>query len=90
MPPLQFVLAAVVQAPLPLQTDAGMNEKFPLHVAGVHTVLPPGYVQAAAFVPLQWPAQVACDPLQAGREPRGAPLTVMQVPTLFGSLHAWH
>jgi hypothetical protein len=47
-------------------------------------------VQAVALAPLQAPAHVACVPVQAGREPRGVPVTVVQVPTLPPSLHDWH
>jgi hypothetical protein len=40
--------------------------------------------------PPQRPAQVAEVAAHAVRVPRGAPLTVVQAPTLFGSAHAWH
>jgi hypothetical protein len=40
--------------------------------------------------PLHCPAQVACVPAHAARVPRGAPVTVTQVPTLPGSWQAWH
>jgi hypothetical protein len=44
-----------------------------------------------AEVPPHVPAQDALVPLQGARtEPRGAPLTVTQVPTLPASLHPWH
>lgn len=42
------------------------------------------------FVPSQVPAQAASVPLQAVLGALGVPLTAMQVPTLVGSLHAWH
>lgn len=49
-----------------------------------------GYAQAAMFVPSQLPAHAASVPLQAILGALGDPLTAMQVPTLVGSLHAWH
>jgi hypothetical protein len=84
------VVVGVVQAPAPLHVDALTSEVVPLQMAPVQTVVAVGYVQAVADAPLQAPAQVACVPVHAGREPRGVPVTVTHVPALPPSLQAWH
>ncbi|HET6147111.1 MAG TPA: hypothetical protein VFH68_06230 [Polyangia bacterium] len=43
------------------------------HAAELHTAKAPGYVHAERSVPLQVPRQVV--PVQAGRVPRGVPVT---------------
>src|SRR5262249_11336452 len=83
----QVDIAVALQAPAPLHTDALVSVPA-LHLAAVHTVWLSGYAQSDADVPSQNPAQVACVPLHAGRLPRGAPLTVRQVPTWLVSAQA--
>jgi len=85
---VQAVAVGVVQAPAPLQTEAGVAEP-PAQVAAAQITELPAGVQLVALVPPQVPTQGAM-PAQAARPLRGAPVTVAQVPTLLASAHPWH
>jgi hypothetical protein len=86
-PLAQVVVAAVGHTPAPLQATAAVL--MPL----AHDCVPQltvGYEHCVADEPPQVPAHVACVPLQGVRVPRGAPVTVRQVPAWVGSAQAWH
>jgi hypothetical protein len=80
VPAPQLVAVGLVQAPAPLQVDAGMTMEVLLHEAGVHTVTVPGKLQAVGEEPLQVPAHGGPAPAQGGWPVRGAPVMVVQVP----------
>jgi hypothetical protein len=50
----------------------------------------PGYAHAVALDPSQTPPQVLPSEAHAGRAPRGAPVTFVQVPADPVTLQAWH
>jgi hypothetical protein len=76
--------------PAPAQLAGSVSTPF-VQEAPRHWVAPPGYPQAVALDPLQVPPQTEPSVAQAAREPCGAPeLTVVQVPTLLVTSHAWH
>jgi hypothetical protein len=66
------VVVVPVHTPAPLHTDAVVAMPAE-HIAPVHTTDAPGYVHAVRNATLQVPRQVV--PRQAGRVPRGVPLT---------------
>ena len=80
--------AGVTHVPEPLQVDAPVAEPS-VQLAAWHSIELPGIRQAVAFVPSHCPLHFP-DPVQAVRVPRGSPWTVLQVPTLLVSSHAWH
>lgn len=94
---LQAIASAQVRLPEHAIGDPCTHVPWPLQALGVtvlsvhaepHVVVPPGYVQAAAFTPSQAPPQVvdvvpASVPVQAALEPCGAPTTGEQVPIEF-------
>ena len=82
VPAPQLLAGGLVQAPAPLQVDAGMNMEVLVHEAGVHTVPVPGKLQAVGEEPLQAPMQGGPDPAHGGWPVRGAPVIVVQVPAV--------
>jgi hypothetical protein len=74
-----------------LQTDAIVRLAL-AQLAGTHWTSAPGLWHWVGELPLQVPRQASRTPAQGGRRlPRGAPeATVMQVPLLPVSAHAWH
>jgi hypothetical protein len=72
--------------PAPSQKACGVNEP-PAQLAGLQEVVEGGAAQMTE-TPLQLAPQ-GPEPPQAGRGARGAPVTVLQVPTLPASLQAW-
>jgi hypothetical protein len=94
-PPVQYLPEAhettvlAVHAPAPLHVEAVFTARSVLQVAALQVVSLPAYVHWLG-IPPHAPAQVACVAVHAARDPRGAPLTVTHVPTLFASAQAWH
>lgn len=88
-PLAQLLVSLSVQAPAPLQTEAVLA--LPLaQLVGVQTFSAFGYLQRVAEAPSHEPWQPPA-PSQASRAPRGGPLaTVVQVPSVPGSLQASH
>jgi hypothetical protein len=85
----QLDAVPVPHAPAPSQVAAVVALP-PLQRAAVQTVVTPGSVHAVALAPLQLPWHGPA-PAQATRLPCGAPLgTVVHVPTLPTTSHAWH
>jgi hypothetical protein len=81
----QAAAAGALQVPVPVQVP--VEVALPEAQAAVpQTVEVLGYVQIAE-TPLQPPAQVPV-PLQV-RVPTGAPVTMLQLPSLPGALQAW-
>lgn len=78
----------VLQEPAPLHSDAVVT--FPaVHVAGAHTVALSGKVQLLPLVPSHAALHMPV-PSQGSRGPTGVPVTALQVPTAFASLHDSH
>jgi hypothetical protein len=55
-----------------------------------HWTAAPGYAHAAGSLPSQVPPQAVPSEAQAWRDPCGAPTTVVHVPALPATSHAWH
>jgi hypothetical protein len=77
------------QEPVPAQLAAIVSTP-PLQEGARHCVAAPGYVQLAAFEPLQAPPQADPSDVHAARVPWGAPDTVLQMPSPPLTSHAWH
>jgi hypothetical protein len=82
------LVAVVVQAPEPLQTEAVVAFP-PVQVPAVQTTALSGKVQALPFEPSHWPLQVPVPP-QAVRVASGAPLIAVHFPTDAASLQDSH
>jgi len=86
---VQAVTTEEGHVPVPLQLAALVAvpaEQVPAR----HTVEPAGYAQALAMVPSQDPPQALPSVVQAVRLPCGAPVALVQVPTLPATSQAWH
>src|SRR5438045_1091746 len=80
------------QVPVPLHEAAATCVPAE-QLAARQVVDPPAYAQELALVPSQTPPQAEPSLVQAGRDPTGAPLTVVQVPGETPpplTLQAWH
>jgi hypothetical protein len=84
----QALVAAVVQAPEPLQTEAVVALPA-VQVAAVHTVESFGKTQALPLVPSHWPLQTP-SPAQAVLVASGLPFTALHLPTEPASLQDSH
>jgi hypothetical protein len=84
---VQAVVLGAGQEPAPLQLAAAVA--VPLLQLALRQELVE-YAQAVARTPLQLPPQELPSVAQATRAPCGAPLTVVQVPTLPATSQAWH
>ena len=85
----QFCVVTAGQEPLPAQFAASVATPLS-QLGGRHCVLLAGKKQARASVPLQYPAHALPSPAQAARDPCGAPMTFVQVPTKPATSQASH
>jgi hypothetical protein len=76
----------VPHVPAPSQKAAVVNDP-PLHDAAAHSVVAGGRLPQTTETPLHVAAHAPV-PSQAARGARGAPVTVLHVPTLPGSAQA--
>jgi hypothetical protein len=85
---LQVVVTGAGHAPAPSQLAAAVA--VPLEQLALRQLVALlGYVQVA-LLPLQLPPQSEPSFVHAVRDPCGAPLTSVQVPTLPATSQAWH
>lgn len=77
------------QAPAPLQTGVRIAIESAEHISPPQTWLAPGLRHEVSEVPSHVPPHLPV-PVHRVREPRGSPVTILQLPTLSASLHAWH
>ena len=84
----QVLVVEVLQAPMPLHTDAVVTTPL-AQLAGVQTLVLSGKVQVLALVPSHWPWQTPVPP-QTARGARGLPWMALHLPTDPASLHDSH
>jgi hypothetical protein len=77
------------QVPVPLH-DAASVITPSVQDKARHWTAASGYAHAAGSLPSQAPPQAVPSVVHAWRAPCGEPITVVQVPTLPDTSHAWH